>query len=324
MNKFFVVGCPRSGTTMVQQALNRHSRIAIPPETKYFFSFLGHSRKKQARHIKRLNDDLHVNLPEPTSRIRTDEDGRAFFDEIARQYVRNFPNKEVTCFGEKTPEHTGHLHRIRQLFPDAKILVLYRDGRDVALSLTKTPWMHAGLYTSFMVWLYYQRLIDEARNSGENNLYFARYEDIVNNPESEFGGILDFLELPYEQAVARGHGNSEGIPEREYPWKKGALRKINSESVGTFRRELQPDQIAILERLGKGALASLGYPLITDGNGSLPVTFRLKLACDMATFACHLPWYTLMRELADRLVFRLANRLSRAILPFQFASQGVK
>jgi hypothetical protein len=40
MEKFFIVGCPRSGTTMVQQALNRHSRVAIPPETKYFFHSL--------------------------------------------------------------------------------------------------------------------------------------------------------------------------------------------------------------------------------------------------------------------------------------------
>ncbi len=44
MNKFFIVGCPRSGTTMVQQALNRHPQVVIPPETKYFFSFYGHSQ----------------------------------------------------------------------------------------------------------------------------------------------------------------------------------------------------------------------------------------------------------------------------------------
>jgi len=34
MKQFFIVGCPRSGTTMLQQALNRHPEIAIPPETK--------------------------------------------------------------------------------------------------------------------------------------------------------------------------------------------------------------------------------------------------------------------------------------------------
>src|SRR5215831_4421176 len=58
VDKFFIVGCPRSGTTMVQQALNRHSQIVIPPETKFFFSFYGHSLAQQARHVRRLNADL--------------------------------------------------------------------------------------------------------------------------------------------------------------------------------------------------------------------------------------------------------------------------
>src|ERR1700722_15108612 len=37
MDKFFIVGCPRSGTTVLQQALNRHSRIVVAPETRFFY-----------------------------------------------------------------------------------------------------------------------------------------------------------------------------------------------------------------------------------------------------------------------------------------------
>src|SRR5437868_932206 len=141
MKKFFIVGCPRSGTTMVQQALNRHSRIVIPPETKFFFSFFGHPRRVQLRHLKRLNTDLGINLAEPAGRISSVADGRAFYDAMARQYLERLQRTDAAYFGEKTPEHTGHLPRIQQLFPDAKILVLYRDGRDVAVSLSKMPWM---------------------------------------------------------------------------------------------------------------------------------------------------------------------------------------
>lgn len=305
MNKLFIVGCPRSGTTMVQQALNRHSSIAIPPETKFFFSFFGHSKHHQRRHLDRLNSDLNIQLELPEAGIRSDDAGRAFYEEMANQYVEKLNKKGVAWFGEKTPEHTGHMGRIRQLFPDSKILILYRDGRDVALSLSKTPWMPGGLNVGFLVWLYYQRLVMQARNSCIPNIYLARYEDIVANPEREFASILNFLDLPYERQVALGYGNSEGIPEREYLWKANALQRINSSRVGSFQSELSQTQIAILERLGQHTLSSFGYPLLTDGKNPLSVRFFLSLSCRIASFLAHLPLSSLIQEFSDQMFLRL-------------------
>jgi Sulfotransferase family len=307
MNKLFIVGCPRSGTTMVQQALNRHSAITIPPETKFFFSFLGHSRRNQRKHLDRLNRDLNIHLELPESGIRSEEASRAFYEEMANQYVERIKKKDVLWFGEKTPEHTGHMARIRQLFPDSKILILYRDGRDVALSLSKTPWMPGGLYVSFLVWLYYQRLVIRARESRLPNIYIARYEDIVANPEKEFTSILEFLDLPYEPNVAHGYGNSEGIPQREYLWKATALQKITPNRVGTFQSELSRTQIAILERLGQHTLSSFGYPLLTNGKDPLSIRFLLKLSRQMTIFFAQLPWYSLMQEINGQIFLRLSS-----------------
>ena len=79
MEKCFILGCHRSGTTMLQQALNRHAQIAIPPETKFFSSFLGHSQRCQLRRLARINRDLQINLPAPACTIRKQADARAFF-----------------------------------------------------------------------------------------------------------------------------------------------------------------------------------------------------------------------------------------------------
>ena len=153
MKKLFIVGCPRSGTTLVQLALNRHSQIVIPPETKYFFSFLGHSKQCQHEHLKRLERDLQIRIPKPETRVRSGPEARAFFEHVARLYVEHLGKKNVVYFGDKSPEHTGQLSDIRRHFPDAKILIVYRDGRDVACSLTKVPWMSPDLYVNFVVWL---------------------------------------------------------------------------------------------------------------------------------------------------------------------------
>jgi hypothetical protein len=332
MDKFFIVGCPRSGTTMVQQALNRHSQVAIPPETKYFFSFVGHSHSAQRRHVQRLNDDLGIALRPPVEPVRDDGDARRFYDAMANQYVGRFPRKRVAMFGEKTPEHTGHLDRIRRVFPKAKLIVVYRDGRDVALSLAKTPWMPGGVYVGFLVWLYYQRLVARLRRENWSDAHFVRYEDAVADPERVFRGALDFLGLPYEAAVAHGHGNREGVPPREDAWKARALEPITAERVGTFRRELNPSQLATLERLGKRTLSEFDYELETDGRGPLSAGLLPLLAFGGAAFARRLPLYTLARELGERALAecagvaaacrRFARRMLRVPLPWRLARRA--
>lgn len=300
---------------MVQQALNRHSQIAIPAETKFFFSFFGQSKRNQIRHIERLNADLKIQLPRPATRITSYAEGRAFFELMAQQYKERLGKKTVTCFGEKTPEHTGHLPRIRQMFPEAKFVVLYRDGRDVASSLSRMPWMTSNVYVNFVVWLYYHWVIQREKESNPANLYFARYEDIVANPRRELAGILNFLELPYEPSVTEQHGNAEGIPVREYAWKWRALQRIGTERIGAFRQELSMEEIEVLERVGKQALSALGYPLVTDGDRKLTLAFLTKLTIHLAGFALQLPRGSVMRELicrlspADRTAPSCVNRL---------------
>ncbi len=312
MKNFFIVGCPRSGTTMVQQALNRHPQVVIPPETKFFFSFLGHSHRQQLRHLDRLDADLGIRLPRPAACIQSAADGRAFYEAMAGQYVRQRNKPAVTHFGEKTPEHTGHLPRIRHLFPDAKILVLYRDGRDVASSLRKMPWASPDLYVNFLVWLYYQRAVRDARIDDLPGVRFARYEDIVADPAGEFADILDFLGLTYEPAVAEGWGNREGVPAREFGWKGRALQRITAERVGVFRNELSDGEIANLERLGRRTLSALGYRLLTDGRNPLSVPFLLRLSLETSKFVCRLPWPSVGRELLNRAVPRKSEERAAA------------
>jgi hypothetical protein len=269
---FFVVGAPRSGTTMLQQALNRHSQIAIPPETA-FFTFLGRSHKGQRLHLQRINEDLQITLPMPARRIACPEEGREWYQQLASLYLQRHQLQHVTHFGEKSPEHQRRLGRIRQLFPDARMVLLYRDGRDVALSLTRLPWMSSDLYVNFALWLHYYRLQVRAQKDAPGNLCCVRYEDLVAKPQSELSRILDFLGLPHEPQVAGGCGNSAGVPEWEYAWKGQALENITRSRVGTWRTQLSAEQTGILERWGGRALRSLGYELVTDGRHPLPLLF---------------------------------------------------
>jgi hypothetical protein len=301
MNKFFILGCPRSGTTMLQQALNRHSRIVIPPETRIFSSFLGHSRRHQLQHVERLNRDLHIHLPVPPRRIHTKEDVRGFFERMASLYLERLGRTDLSHFGEKSPAQTGRLWRIKQVFPEAKILFVYRDGRDVALSLTKVPWMHKDINVNFTIWLYYFWILRQAQRDLGRDLLCVKYEDLATNPVVELGKILDFLGLDYEAAVAKGYGNSEGIARSELIWKGRALEPITTDRIGIWRRELSEKEVAALEQLGRSALESLGYPLTTNGRARLFPGFYARLSWNFFELAWSLPWGSLANELLERL-----------------------
>src|SRR5262249_6067540 len=145
---------------MVQQALNRHSQIVIPPETAYFNLFLGplgYARWTQRRFLKHLVADLEIDLPVPERRVHTPEDARALYQQMASLYPARLGREHVAYLGDKTPQHLLVLPQVLKVFPQAKILVIYRDGRDVALSLSKFPRAPADPYAGFALWLRYVR-----------------------------------------------------------------------------------------------------------------------------------------------------------------------
>lgn len=274
MERFFILACQRSGTTMLQQALNRHSRIVIPPETGFFTHFIGHSAKGQAHHLRRINADLGIDLPRPRKRIRRREDTIRFYDQMATAYLEKLSAAPGTMFGEKTPHHLLRVRRIIHAFPDAKYILVHRDGRDVALSLTRVPWFCSDLQVTFSYWLRCCRASRWLRDQGNVNLLVLRYEDLVTQPEVELRRIAEFLGLDYEPEMAEGSGNVEGTLPWEADWKTRATTKITSARIGNWRRELSPTQVSRLERWGGSVLKDLGYEVSTNSGAiRLPLHF---------------------------------------------------
>lgn len=274
---------------MLQQALNRHTLIAIPPETKYFSAFLGHSRNCQGRHLKQLNNDLQTNLSLPACAIRGTEHGRRFFEQIARSFLEASHHGPVAYFGDKSPAHSGFLPRIKRVFPEAKYIWLFRDGRDVALSLAKVPWMGNNIYANFLVWLFYYKKQLLAKKDKTVDILFVRYEDLVVEPSTELRRITDFIGLAFEPAIALGWDNRLGVPQREYSWKARAFEPISSNSVGLWRQTLSLRDIAVLERLGGHALKSLGYELADQSRETASLRQLLQLVSGTIGLLYHIP-----------------------------------
>lgn len=297
MKNLFVVGCGRSGTTMLQQALNRHPRIVIPPETGFFLDFLGHTRKGQQKQLRDINRDLKTDLPPPARRIYRRDDILEFYERLALQYINNTGRKNIEYFGDKSPRHLLCLTRILRLYPKAKIILIYRDGRDVALSLSKVPWGPADLYVNFAIWLRFYRRQQWAMQQPEIDLCCIQYEELVTHPESQLKALSDFLELDYHADMAEGFGNREGVTEREHGWKAGAFEKINPSHIGQWKSALTLQQIEHLERWGGRALTSLRYELNNDNARILPISFFPSLYLKHTTWRIKCAWHLMTKEL---------------------------
>jgi hypothetical protein len=310
MLNFFIVGCGRSGTTMLQQALNRHNRIAIPPETAFFSHFLGylgHMRWTQARHLRWINKELQIDLPMPASRIRTPAEARNIYERMARLYVERIGKPETTCFGEKTPYHLLHLPRLMQVYPEAKVILVYRDGRDVALSLSKVPWVPPNVYAGFALWLRAYRWHRWALRQKTLDLLCIRYEDLTRDPAAELHKITDFLNLPYDEAMAEGCDNREGVPGWELTWKARAFEKISTARIGVWRTELTPQQVQDFERWGGHALTGLGYGLATYGRGRFPYGRILRAYWQILALRTRLGYRLVKRTIAPGAVQSLGQ-----------------
>lgn len=221
----FVVGCPHSGTTILTRCLGQHSRIyAIPYETGTF-------------------------IRPTTSSSVSDWHQESLLK--ARGVYKN-----IYC--EKTPEHLWHLKRIFRYIPSSRIIIIERDGRDIAASLRR----RLGLQAASARWV---DAIETGRSwSGDERVQLISYEDLVKDPV-----------LTLKRCCIRLGFESEAqmlIPNPEWSWqprsrgdathgerRKQQVAKPLFDGRGRWRTDLSTSELdACLEIVGE-TLGRLGY-----------------------------------------------------------------
>src|SRR4051794_2622998 len=139
----FVLGCPRSGTTLLQLMLHAHPRIAIPPETRFLMAAYDarHDFGDLTREANRLALARWIVTTKKSRFADLGLDGEQVVDEIVagpptlgsalgivlRAYSTRFGKVR---WGDKRPGYFQRIPALLRMFPDAQIVQLIRDGRD--------------------------------------------------------------------------------------------------------------------------------------------------------------------------------------------------
>ncbi|MBI4815251.1 MAG: sulfotransferase [Deltaproteobacteria bacterium] len=248
--RIFLVGCPRSGTTLLQSMLAAHSELATFPETHFFAELRSRhprlarmgvaSRRARARVSKLLdtlgeNPLLHLY---PRRAVTIGSASRAFIRLLDALALRQ--NK--IGWVEKTPRHLHFISTIDRFVDDARFVHLVRRGEDVALSLLHVAeryeeWNLQGLPACADRWN--RDLKITARMIRRPRHTLVRYEQLIEQPESTLRTLCAALGLPFELQMISG-SRDERIVGRDEPWKSEALSPIKRPEA-RFQR-LDPKQ----------------------------------------------------------------------------------
>jgi hypothetical protein len=271
----FVVGCPRSGTTLLQRMLDNHPKLAVANDTHFIPLGIEHlppgiDPPLTPELVKRVRSFFffpRLELPDDvvSAAVAASRTFRQFVIALYKEYARM---RCKALAGEKTPDYVRHLPRLHGLFPWVRTVHLIRDGRDVALSALEWARNDKGP-GRFALWqeqpvavcaLWWRMQAGTGRKDGaplgSDRYCEVRYEDLVAQPEEVLHGLCAFLRLAFAPQMLDFHVGKV----RPQPWlsAKDAWRPATP-GLRDWRTQMAKRDVELFEALAGDLLADLGY-----------------------------------------------------------------
>ena len=253
----FVVGGPRSGTTLLSAMLAAHSAFDCGPETHFLSRW---SRMAQSERERILDPadwperatayvcslslgkkpvypmyDLEREEVRAWMAVRPPSLATMLESLTAQRALRHGAPRWV----EKTPRHLEVPELITETWPKARIVRIVRDPRDAAVSLTKVPFGTPSLLTNLSVLARMnEAAADFYRESGV--ALTVRYEDLVATPERELLRICEFVGVDYEPGMLEDRSGATGVAAEHEWWKGDATGPLDRSRSGRWAEEMPP------------------------------------------------------------------------------------
>jgi hypothetical protein len=276
----FIVGCPRSGTTLLQRLLNAHPDVAVPPESfwvPYFFKKRigmtdgGVVSPELVSRLFAYYKFYRMKLaPVDLTKVIEAESPLTYAQFVSRVFDLHAEGQGKSLAGDKTPDYIRNIPLLHELWPKAKFIHLIRDGRDVCLSAIAwkrkvdklaslfPTWQEDPATTASLWWEWHVRQgCQQGCILGTELYYEMRYESLVAEPAKECAKLCAFLGLPYEDSMLQFN---EGRTRMETDLDaKNAWLPITA-GLRDWQKEMSSEYVERSEAAVGALLAELGYP----------------------------------------------------------------
>lgn len=250
----FFIGFPRSGTTLMEQVLGSHPLLQTSGELPALELTL-----EDMKHIVKRD----IDYPKGLATLSSHE-----LDTLRDVYWSHFKNAlnaspSDRTLVDKNPYNTFYLPLVRALFPTAKVIMALRDPRDVCLSnlmqtfvVSKPTLQMKDMTSTARFYVEFMELWQEEREKLGLDWHEYRYEDLVDNFDGTVARVLDFLKLPWDDAV-RNYRQTAKDSIISTPSYSDVVNKISNKAIGRWKNyEAQmQDALEIL----KADIVKLGY-----------------------------------------------------------------
>jgi hypothetical protein len=289
----FVVGCFRSGTTLIEQILRQHPRIGGPGFETLLFTHVVPGRRLPNFNAEQWNRWItEVSDLRGLEAVR-DTPLATFEKNVARAISLEKKQRWV----EKSPWHLFHVERILQRYPQARFISVVRDGRDVVTSIVHTPYVLPRIRSRLnrlvaacvlWEWMATEGLRLLTSEKLRDSILPLRYEDIVTDTQATLPQLDDFLQLGCDKrardrwlaSLQACDGNSTF----------GQIRGLSTTPIGRWRdtMKLTPAEAHLVGYLLNPRLRLLGYEPSDEphlGTTRRAAASALKLAWSLARIA---------------------------------------
>jgi hypothetical protein len=273
----FIVGAPRSGTTLLRAMLSRHPRIGLSDETYYLYTVYRRcssfgdlanpvNRKALIESYTATNRVQQLNIDITRLKDRLMAEGTsypAFFASFLQFYAEAQGKLRA---GEKTPHHAKYVDTLLEWYPNSRVIHLVRDARDVCASLGNMPWGRKAAVANAKLWA--DLTLAAERGQGNPRFRRVRYEDLVANPEPTLRDLCDFVGEEYDPAML----GTTPVSTADKPWFLRSREALSKERMGLWQRRLSRNDVDLIETVAGPVMVSMGYDL----NGR-PASTALRL-----------------------------------------------
>jgi hypothetical protein len=247
MKPIFVLGCPRSGTTVLGQSIQRHPEVCDGTETHFFIAALEAFDEVWRYSAERLPPEFNWLDAEGITK-----------DQFLVHYARGMRDLiESRTTGERWLDHTGgHVlvwDKLQKVFPDAQFVLIVRDGRNVVESVMHSFWGGSFSFRKAAeMWVEHNEAgMGALANASAEQGLLVTYESVVAAPEERLKEIVDFLGLLWVDDVLTAY-TDEPLVNSSFP-DETATDKLSPKWLGWEawkRQEFEETGGAMLRHFG--------------------------------------------------------------------------